>query len=144
MLCTFFFWFFSFFKVNAQSILICFYPKKKKKKKIYITKTYFVIFRNYFYFFFFFLLKKMGVFMVILHSRTRRQSDIGSSRSSQSVWGGKPSLKMPTNGLLWATGLQLLLQHTEYFILYFTFLYIKIIYFLFACCYSNMVLQKKD
>ena len=118
--------------------------QKKKKKKNLHYQNLLCYFSQLLLLFFFFFVKENGVFMVILHSRTRRQSDIGSSRSSQSVWGGKPSLKMPTNGLLWATGLQLLLQHTEYFILYFTFLYIKIIYFLFACCYSNMVLQKKD
>ena len=39
--------------------------------------------------------------------------------------------------------LQLLLQHTVYFILYFTFFYIKIIYFLFTCYYSNIFFFEK-
>ena len=62
--------------------------------------------------FFFFLETKMGAFMVILHPRVGRQSEVDSRGRSrrqqhQRLYGGSTPLRMPTNGLLRATGLEL-------------------------------------
>ena len=59
----------------------------------------------------FFWLTKIGVFMVILHPWAGYQSNIGSSHSSQSVWGGQPSPRIPTNGLLRVAELELGVLH---------------------------------
>ena len=57
--------------------------------------------------FFFFWETKMGTFIVILHPRAGSQyRDQLDEAQPSTVWGGQPSLSMPTNGLLRAARIE--------------------------------------